>query len=389
MRHPNIVFIHGAMVDAQQHSIALVLELVQGQPLTDFMGVCSQQQNLPDLCSRYQVCLGVCRAFFYLHTRKPTVVHGDLKSSNILVEGYGSSTKPKLLDFGLARVLTRHAKPLGGTLSWIAPEVFCRGQQRPRCSADIFSLGMLLYFVATLQHPRKGMTRSDIKHALRSAEPASLEWPLDYAFQPYCKTLVESCIQLQEHLRPSANEVYVAISSWSRTDEPLAQARGDAIAAGGFANVNATTLGRPSAGSDMHRTPAPQQPHGPVDGACERPEILMVDEDIGAPGPMSFRLPSLMGTNEQTMATHLIYTTLRWNYQVPHGYCCKFHAHVAFVMQVCSKLNGGNCIAHDFWEDPPIQCPHCGLLCDTSDVPNMLDGCDFCRPRTSPALMQL
>merc|ERR1712008_588182 len=97
-----------------------------------------------------------------------------------------------------------------------------------RCSADIFSLGMLLHFIATRTHARRGMSRSLIKHVLRSGQPVSLYWPPDSTFQPYCKTLVESCLRVQEHLRPSAWEVHTAISSWSGAEELPTQAH-DAI----------------------------------------------------------------------------------------------------------------------------------------------------------------
>eukprot|EP00974_Lingulodinium_polyedra_P113246 10962139-Lingulodinium_polyedra.AAC.1 len=63
----------------------------------------------------------------YLHSQCPRIVHGDLKGANVLVTGSGEGVCPKLLDFGLARVLTRNARPLGGALDWIAPEVFRRG----------------------------------------------------------------------------------------------------------------------------------------------------------------------------------------------------------------------------------------------------------------------
>lgn len=43
-------------------------------------------------------------------------MHGDLKPSNVLLETGGGRIGAKLLDFGLSRILSLHAQPLGGSL---------------------------------------------------------------------------------------------------------------------------------------------------------------------------------------------------------------------------------------------------------------------------------
>ena len=50
-----------------------------------------------------QLLPGICSALWYLHSRHPPVVHGDLKASDIMVEMCRSEVTPKLLDFGLSR----------------------------------------------------------------------------------------------------------------------------------------------------------------------------------------------------------------------------------------------------------------------------------------------
>eukprot|EP00974_Lingulodinium_polyedra_P098348 9532816-Lingulodinium_polyedra.AAC.1 len=61
---------------------------------------------------------------------------------------------PKLLDLGLARVLARCARPLGGTLTWMAPVVLRKGVL-PKCSADIFPLRHAAALGRHRVHPRK------------------------------------------------------------------------------------------------------------------------------------------------------------------------------------------------------------------------------------------
>lgn len=50
----------------------------------------------------------------FVRAQAPAVIHGDLKPSNVLVETVGSRLRGRLLDFGLSRVLSRSARPLGG-----------------------------------------------------------------------------------------------------------------------------------------------------------------------------------------------------------------------------------------------------------------------------------
>ena len=88
---------------------------------------------------------------WYLHSLAVPIVHGDLKPANVMVEmrfDLNSRFEPlaKVIDFGLSRVPSRHAKPLGGTLHWTAPEVH-RGSTLPSPSADIFAFGCIMFFM--------------------------------------------------------------------------------------------------------------------------------------------------------------------------------------------------------------------------------------------------
>ncbi|CAK0904783.1 unnamed protein product [Prorocentrum cordatum] len=114
VRHPNIVFLYGACMDVDSNKLCLVLEFVDGVPLGAF---CTAPATSS---ARSLVVFDVLNALRYLHSMHPS------KDSNILVEerrsGSGrSSYRAKLLDFGLSRLVTRNARPLGGTLRWMAP----------------------------------------------------------------------------------------------------------------------------------------------------------------------------------------------------------------------------------------------------------------------------
>jgi serine/threonine protein kinase len=118
-RHPNLVQLIGAVVDSKQNTIGLVLELVAGKRLDEFI----QSEDGSRVRYQHQIILGLSSALWYLHSRKPTIVHGDIKDKNILVVKQNHDAQPKLLDFGLSRLLTKKSRLLCGTLARMAPEL--------------------------------------------------------------------------------------------------------------------------------------------------------------------------------------------------------------------------------------------------------------------------
>jgi len=201
IRHPHVVVAYGALVNPQQHQLSLVMEFVEGDSLDKFM------LQMPGTLARIQVMIGVCCALVYLHTRRPRIVHGDLKGENVMIEVSGDNVHPKLLDFGLSRLLTRKPRPLGGTLRWVAPEVLLKDVP-VGCSADVYSFGRLLAFVATGITPLAGMPPDMIKRLLKSRSPPFPKWPRGCVFKPCCKQLVHSCIRASPMERPDIMAVH-------------------------------------------------------------------------------------------------------------------------------------------------------------------------------------
>merc|ERR1719356_1284607 len=133
-------------------------------------------ETSPDDADRHHILVDVCCALRYLHAQRPSVVHGDLKASNILVEDWRTRAHPKLVDFGLSRLLTRKAKPLGGTLTWMAPELIQKPGMPPAPSADVFSFGRLAYFVTTGIAPLSGIDPRQIVKMARASRILPLQW---------------------------------------------------------------------------------------------------------------------------------------------------------------------------------------------------------------------
>ncbi|MDQ6654852.1 MAG: FlgO family outer membrane protein [Verrucomicrobiota bacterium] len=138
--HPNIA----RLLDAGTTDDGLpyfIMEWIDGEPITHFAA--KAQLTVPQ---RLALFLKICSAVEQAH--KHQIVHRDLKPRNVLV---GADGEPKLLDFGIAKLLSDEQQPLHVTsvaerrLTPIsaAPEQ-TRGE-RVTYASDVYSLGVLLY----------------------------------------------------------------------------------------------------------------------------------------------------------------------------------------------------------------------------------------------------
>lgn len=138
LRHPNITELLDAGVTSTGMPY-LVMELVEGAPITEY-----RETHHPNLRQLLALFREVCLAVQYAHQH--LVIHRDLKPSNILVNSEGV---PKLLDFGVARLLdsssdagvTKDFRRF--TPNFASPEQL-RGESLST-SSDIYSLGVVLY----------------------------------------------------------------------------------------------------------------------------------------------------------------------------------------------------------------------------------------------------
>lgn len=148
LNHPNIAkLLDGGVTESGEPY--LVMEYIEGLSLLDFANQASLSTE-----NRLKLFLKICRAVSYAHQN--LIVHRDLKPSNALVTADG---EPKLLDFGLAKVLD--ATSTGNdqtktafralTPAYASPEQM-RGETVTTAS-DIYSLGVILYELLTGERP--------------------------------------------------------------------------------------------------------------------------------------------------------------------------------------------------------------------------------------------
>jgi eukaryotic-like serine/threonine-protein kinase len=143
--HPNIArLLDGGTTD--DGIPYLVMELIEGTPIDQYCDA----QNLT-VAGRLRLFLQVCSAVQYAHQR--LVIHRDIKPGNILVTREGV---PKLLDFGIAKILDPEASSSATVAAPMTPEYASpeQIQGEPITTAtDVYSLGVVLYQLLTGRSP--------------------------------------------------------------------------------------------------------------------------------------------------------------------------------------------------------------------------------------------
>lgn len=187
LTHPAIIPIYS--IDCQDGLIYYSMPFVEGETLKQIIRRAKDhekrkprkadpQGSIPFLVRHF---LQVCQAVAYAHSKG--VLHRDLKPENIIVGKYGQVL---ILDWGLAKVLgdeeevleisgtpptashriTRLGKVVG-TIAYMSPE---RAQGKPASiQTDIYSLGVMLYQLLTLQLPFRRKTLSAFKKAWKKS----------------------------------------------------------------------------------------------------------------------------------------------------------------------------------------------------------------------------
>jgi serine/threonine protein kinase len=213
LRHPGIASVYAAgtfnLGDGEQPWFAM--ELIDGPPLSTYA---SGDRLSPR--RKIELMIEVCDAVQHAHQQG--VIHRDLKPGNILVadqdEGHSQqaeptgggpqashpssdfsaryhSAMPKVLDFGVARVIGADVQAtlltatgeLVGTLSYMSPEQLSANSDQVDARSDVFALGVIGFelLAGRLPHHRTGtpalspaMVAADIIRAIEREEPARL-----------------------------------------------------------------------------------------------------------------------------------------------------------------------------------------------------------------------
>jgi len=170
LNHLNIAQLYGAEIIPDGFSF-LIMEYVEGVRIDKYC-----DNNHLSVRDRLEMFRRVCGAVHYAHQR--LIIHRDIKPANILITKEG---EPKLLDFGIAKLLDPEASMAGEqtvtfaaamTPEYASPEQV-RGETMTTAS-DVYSLGVILYELLTGQRPYriKGRNPAEIARAITEQEPA-------------------------------------------------------------------------------------------------------------------------------------------------------------------------------------------------------------------------
>lgn len=164
IHHPNVVEIFE--VGEEEGLYFMVAELVRGRSLKDLLTALTRIGERLEPRLFLSIITQVCDGLHAAHTLTAAdgshmgLVHRDITPSNILVAYDGFV---KLIDFGIAfahgRITTTRSGVVKGKFGFMAPEQL-KGAEVDRRS-DIFSLGVVLYLLATGRHPFPGATEGE------------------------------------------------------------------------------------------------------------------------------------------------------------------------------------------------------------------------------------
>jgi Tol biopolymer transport system component/serine/threonine protein kinase len=154
LRHPNLPRVSDHFVVGDQGQY-LVMDFIDGEDLRQRM------ERVGSISEEDAIMIGaaMCDALAYLHTRKPPILHRDIKPGNVKITPDGHIF---LVDFGLAKVVQGTQATTTGaramTPGYSPPEQYGTARTDPR--TDVYSLGSTLYAALTGIIPEDGLARA-------------------------------------------------------------------------------------------------------------------------------------------------------------------------------------------------------------------------------------
>jgi serine/threonine protein kinase/Flp pilus assembly protein TadD len=222
LQHPGIAQIYEASTaeTALGPQPYFAMELIRGFPLTEYAG-----SHRLDTRQKLLLLVKVSEAVDHAHQRG--LIHRDLKPGNILVDATG---QPKILDFGVARVLESEAQPtrqtdlgqLIGTLPYMSPEQVLGNPLEIDTRSDIYSLGVILYELLTGRLPYDVRRRQlpEAVRTIREEEPASLS-SINRAYRGDIQTIVGKSLEKDKARRYASAADLAADIQRHLNDEPI------------------------------------------------------------------------------------------------------------------------------------------------------------------------
>ena len=221
LSHPSIPIIYDYSADTHEPAY-LAMELIEGVNLGQ---VIEPKSPVPVL-----VCLALLQrsAAALAHAHERSLIHGDIKPENLMVERGG---RVVLMDFGCtkatqAKVLGNTASVAGdfgvfGSLDFLSPEHIA-GDSIEK-SSDIFSLGTLAYLLCIGRLPFEEPKPADTMKRILECDYVPTE-SAGNNLPPGLTGLITACLQRSEARRPTAHQIAAKLeqafrSHWRTTPD--------------------------------------------------------------------------------------------------------------------------------------------------------------------------
>jgi serine/threonine protein kinase/AAA+ ATPase superfamily predicted ATPase len=202
LSHPNIVIIHE--ISEFNSKIFIVMEYVEGETLRErITRIYTEEKSSFPLKTVIELAIQICEGLNKAH--KMGIVHRDIKAENILIDQDG---RIKILDFGLAKLkggtqLTQEFTKMG-TANYMSPEQV-RGDMVNHLT-DIWSFGVLLYYMLTGELPFKGDYPQSVMYAIVHEKPKTLTNP---ELKNIFGDIIDTCLEKDLETRFSSVEYII------------------------------------------------------------------------------------------------------------------------------------------------------------------------------------
>jgi serine/threonine-protein kinase len=212
LSHPAIITVHDMGIEESTQTPYLVMEMVDGQSLEKI--VSKGSVPFPTACAWAG---HVAEALAVAHRR--AVIHGDIKSANILIT---HENRVKLTDFGMARLASHQTdSAVRGTPAYWCPEQILGRPQDAR--SDLFSLGVLLHEMLTGINPFAGDTIPAVCNQILSSTPLPPSHS-NPSVPALLDDIVASCLAKEPQLRlGSAEALAEQLFPLARRNTPVVQ----------------------------------------------------------------------------------------------------------------------------------------------------------------------
>jgi serine/threonine-protein kinase len=204
LSHPGIVTVYD--VSEQDGTPYLVMEFISGRSLAAAMDA-GERFSIDRI---YELGQQIAEALGYAH--RNGVVHRDVKPANILLaaSGPGEIERAKLADLGVAKLTATQITTTGqllGTPAFMPPEQFTGVPIDGR--ADLFSLGVILYWLATGDKPFAGDTITAVSYKIVHSEPAPPR-RINPAVPSALERIIMKCLEKDPATRYATGEALAA-----------------------------------------------------------------------------------------------------------------------------------------------------------------------------------